>query len=146
MTDPGDQERGSRKRPAKTSEPDLFNQPTQPTREKSEGEQRKEKALEKHETSGRAPLLRFLRRKLRELYAERKQRNPYTTFVTADDAVRVLEEANIIPQDDAGEDEPRYWLGALFKEEGWKHTGRSVPSLRKELNGRHVRCWRWEGE
>lgn len=153
ITDPGDQERGRPKKvpqytpPAK--EPDLWETPAQPPREKGEGEQRKEKALKRHEESSRAPLIRFLRTRLMFLYKERafdQRHNPSADiFVTADDAVRILKDRNIVPTDDDGEDEPRNWLGALFKNPGWRYTGRSVPSLRKELNGRHVRCWRWEG-
>lgn len=143
ITDPGDQERGSRKKRPAVKEPDLWETPAQPPREKSEGEQRKDKALEKHETSSRAPLIRFLRNRLKALYYTRSHSD--RAYVNADDAVKILKESNVVPQNDDGTDEQRNWMGALFKEEGWKYTGRSVPSLRKELNGRHVRCWRWEG-
>jgi hypothetical protein len=144
--DPGDQERGRRRAPKKTKEPSLFEQPEQAPREKSEGEQRKDKALEKHEASGRAPLIRFLRAELKKLFQARDlQYCGDHAFVTADDAVRILKESKVVPQNDDGTDEQRNWMGALFKEPGWRYTGRSVPSLRKELNSRHVRCWRWEG-
>lgn len=149
-SDPGEQERGNRRQRPAPKEPDLWETPAQPPRpEKSEGEKRKDKALEKHEKSGRAPLIRFLRKKLRELQSLRESNflpgARAQVFVTADDAVKILRESNVVPQNEDGSDEHRNWMGSVFKEAGWRYVGRSVPSLRKELNGRHVRCWRWEG-
>lgn len=164
-TDPGDQQERSIRRKPRPAAPapaggqnDLFRD-TQPPKGPSEGEKRKEKALEKHEQSGRAPLIRYLRAELKKLQADRDRqrierlfgKNPVPTidnqtFVTADDAVRILRESKVVPTNDDGTEEERNWMGALFKEPGWRYTGRTVPSLRDESNGRHVRCWRWEGE
>jgi hypothetical protein len=162
-SDPGDQERGTRRKPHRAAplpapgQNDLFRD-TQPPKSPSEGEQRKEKALEKHEKSSRAPLIRYLRTELRALIRKReslagalRQFNDSTgtidgkAFVTADDAVRILKESKVVPHTEDGEEEPRNWLGALFREPGWVFTGKTVPSLRPEANGRHVRAWRWEG-
>lgn len=161
-SDPGDQERGTRqkRRPAAPlpapGQNDLFRD-TQPPKGPSEGEKRKEKALEKHAQSGRAPLIRYLRTELKKLQAKRDKdrerdffgKHPQPTidgqtFVTADDAVKILRESKVVPTNDDGTEEERNWMGALFKEPGWRYTGRTVPSLRDESNGRHVRCWRWE--
>jgi hypothetical protein len=163
-SDPGDQERGTRRRPHVAAplpapgQNDLFRD-TQPPRGPSEGEARKERALEKHENSSRAPIIRYLRNELRSLYRKREglsvalqHFNDYTgtldgkVFVTADDAVRILKESKVVPRTEDGEEEPRNWLGALFREPGWVFTGRTVPSVRPEANGRHVRAWRWEGQ
>jgi hypothetical protein len=162
-SDPGEQERGTRRKPRRAAplpareQDDLFRD-TQPPKGPSEGEERKEKAIEKHEQSGRAPLIRMLRQQLKMLYGARvRQRrdrlfskDPVSTidgqpFVTADDAVRILKNTGIVPHDEDGKEQPRNWMGAIFKEPGWQYTGHTVPSLRPELNGRHVRCWRWEG-
>lgn len=162
-SDPGEQEHGTRRKPRRAAQPpvpgqdDLFRTPAPPSGS-SEGEKRKEKAIEKHESGGRAPLIRMLRQQLKMLYgarvAQRSARlftkHPVPTiddqpFVTADDAVRILKNTGIVPHDEDGKEQPRNWMGALFKEEGWKYTGHTVPSLRPELNGRHVRTWRWEG-
>jgi hypothetical protein len=157
FTDPGEQEHGSTRRKPRQPAPlpaggqiDLLRDQPWPPPPTDEGQERKEKALKRHEESGRAPLIRFLRRELRKLYEARVRdipggAMPQIPFVTADDAVRILRGSRVVPQTDDGKDEPRNWMGAIFKEPGWRYTGRSVPSLRKEANGRHVRCWQWEG-
>lgn len=153
-SDPGEQERGRprKRRPAAPLpvQPSIFDEPPpQPPRGPSEGDKRKEKAIEKHERSGRAPLIRFLRTHLVALYKERAfiARHIHDpVFVTADDAAWILRQRGIDLTDDDGNQIARNWFGALFKAKGWKFTGRTVPSLRPEANGRHVRCWRWEGK
>lgn len=149
-SDPGEQERSQRRKPRRAApapvlgQNDLFRD-TQPPKGPSEGEKRKEKALERHERSGsRAVLIKYLRAELRQLYFRRTAGRPDSErFVTADDAVAILRESKVVPHTEDGEEEPRNWMGALFKEPGWRMVG-SVPSLRPEANGRHVRCWRWE--
>jgi hypothetical protein len=110
-SDPGDQERGTRRKPrpaAPLTAPgqiDAFRD-TQPPKGPSEGEERKERALERHEKSSRAPLIRYLRTELRALLRKRDSlrqglaffNDPVGTidgkvFVTADDAVRILKES-----------------------------------------------------
>jgi hypothetical protein len=163
-SDPGDQERGTRRKPRPAAplpapgQIDAFRD-TQPPKGPSEGEERKERALERHENSSRAPLIRYLRTELRALLRKRDSlrqglaffNDPVGTidgkvFVTADDAVRILKESKVVPHTEDGLEEPRNWLGALFREPGWVFTGKTVPSLRPEANGRHVRAWRWEEE
>lgn len=161
-SDPGEQERGKRRKPRPAApqpaprQNDLFRD-TQPPKGPSEGEKRKEQALDRHERSSRAPLIRYLRGELRVLLRKRDSLgralahfNDSTgmidgkAFVTADDAVRILKESKVVPHTEDGTEEPRNWLGALFREPGWVFTGKTVPSLRPEANGRHVRAWRWE--
>lgn len=147
-SDPGEQERRRRgkRRPAAPApagdQNDLFRDPAPPSGP-SEGEKRKEKAIEKHENSSRAPLLRVLRNRLKLTYDLRVRKHGFEAFVTADDAATLLKELPV-DRDSEGNALPRNWMGALFKEPGWKFTGRTVPSLRPEANGRHVRCWRYE--
>lgn len=158
-SDPGEQERGTRRKPRRAApltapgQGDLLSEPEpqQPPRGPSEGDRRKEKAIGKHEASSRAPLIRMLRTKLMFLYKERafdQRHNPAAdVYVTADDARRILERSGIKETDDDGKPVPLNWFGAIFqKKAGWRFTGRTVPSLHPDANARHVRCWRWEGQ
>lgn len=83
-----------------------------------------------------ARVLLYLRGELREVYRTRG------TFVTADDARLALRRSPYKALE--GDDMP--WLGALFRQKGWKHTGQWVPSVFAGNNGRQNRCWIWEGQ
>lgn len=100
------------------------------------GLRRKEEALDDAQSNhGRD--LKLCREYLRELYAERKRDYPIgadVAYVSADDARRFIKKnphLRIVPGP---------WLGALFKEDGWRATGKRIPSVVASNNGRR-RAW-----
>lgn len=102
------------------------------------GERRKEAALDDAE-SGHGRELKILRNHLRGLYLERRGLGGSHAYVSADDARRFIKlnpSCRIVPGP---------WLGALFKEEGWRGTGLRIPSVVASNNGRRQDCYRWEG-
>lgn len=105
------------------------------------GERRKEAALDDAQSNHGRDLL-LCRNYLREIYAERKRDYPTgadVAYVSADDARRFIKKnphLRIVPGP---------WLGALFKEEGWRVTGLRIPSVVATNNGRRQDCYRWEG-
>lgn len=104
------------------------------------GQRRKEAALDDAE-AGHGRDLRLCRNYLRETYRDRTQDFPpgVGAYVTADDArffIKRNPHLRIIPGP---------WLGALFKEEGWRATGKRIPSVIASNNGRRQDCYRWEG-
>lgn len=151
-SDPGEQEHGTRRKPRRPAPEaaggqidllvdhirDFADHNT--FRAPSEGEKRKEKALTTQERTYKNAL-EYLRDHLRILYrSRREERNP-DAFVTADDARAALRRSHYRLLE--GDSMP--WLGALFREKGWKHTGKWVPSIYDRNNGRQNRCWIWEG-
>ena len=140
-----------RRKPPAPPQPTLFDSPTEapparPEPVEATGEAKKEKALKLAE-DGHPERLQRLREALKKLYHERATDpyNPHPSlhFVTADDAVHILEKNNNYGYGDIND--PKPWLGALFREPGWKFTGDWAPSVRASNNGRMNRCWRWEG-
>lgn len=152
--DPGEQERNRKRRkyskPTPPEQTDAFagtSTPPQPVRTPSLGERRKDRELANHETR-HEDRLAFVRDRLKRLY--RKRLAEYTQAgtsehagVSADDAHAILKaNANLGYLDD---DEAKPWFGAIFRERGWRRTGKWVPSLRDSNNGRLLPTWKWEG-
>lgn len=102
------------------------------------GARRKDAALDDAE-SGHGRDLRILRAELRAIYREREREQGRAAYVSADDArlfIKRQPHLRIVPGP---------WLGALFKEEGWRATGHRIPSVVASNNGRRQDCYRWEG-
>lgn len=91
----------------------------------------------------RASLLKWLRREMKRLYAQRVIDRGYDrAFVSADDARKILDSDPKVPGPDKLS---RNFLGTLFKgEKGWRACG----FTKSETPGSHanlLRIWRWEG-
>lgn len=107
------------------------------------GAERKTEVLTAHDQRRRGTLL-WLRERLRQLYRERERGDHgdswrYNPYVTADDAELLLRKH---PEKDPGGGGS--WKGAIFRG-GWEFTGKLIPSIIAENNGRGQRAWRYKG-
>lgn len=107
------------------------------------GLERKEEVLTGHDQRRRGTLL-WLRTQLMQLYRERARGDHgdhwrYNPYVTADDAELLLRKH---PEKDPGGGGS--WKGAIFRG-GWEFTGKLIPSIIAENNGRGQRAWRYAG-
>lgn len=105
------------------------------------GDERRDTALLKLEAKQATQrAVAYVRTQLRQLYRLRAMRSP-DAYVTADDVERILRDWPQCPDEAKASHGPQHWRGTVFRGPGWRHTGRTVPSLRPHMNATALPCW-----
>lgn len=109
---------------------------------KPSGVERKDAALDRHETKAMVQrVVAYVREELRTIYRRRFELTGDDAGVTADDVEDVLRLWPACPKEAQPAHAPQMWRGTVFRGKGWRLTGRSVPSRRPHMNGTQMPCW-----